>query len=96
MAGAELRADADLALGHVHHPAHRRRRLGDQGRDATVEDAEGLVDLRAHGDGEHDALGGHLDGRDVELGMDAAGQLEVGGGEFAHGPEPTARRWVPR
>ena len=60
----ELRAHDDLASGPtLSGAAHRRGALGEQRRDATVEDAVGLVDLRTDLDREDDLLGGDLDDR---------------------------------
>ena len=77
--------------------AEAGRRLGEQGGDAAVEDAERLVHLRGHRQAEDDPLGRGLDDLDVEHRADGAtrrarGRRAVKPSGLAYGSDRAATR----
>ena len=67
-------------------------RLGQQRRDAAVEDAVGLVHPPVDGQAQDDALGAGLDGLDVEQTVDARGLVGQRGRGAATGRKGSGHR----
>jgi hypothetical protein len=75
--GVELDANDRLARRDGGGTADAGGGLGQECRDAPVEQPVGLVDALGHRHGDNRAISGHLDDRDAERGVDPC----VGAGE---------------
>ena len=71
LAGAELDPHHAVLWAGGERSPEAGRRLGQEGRDAPVEDSVGLVDPPVHREAEHDAPGPRFERLDVEQLVDA-------------------------